>query len=90
MSDGDYSEKEKTDPYFIAKEFSYIHFLKPLSDCRRLIKIAKCGYDDISEFFVFSDEQKTTNKIEAMFNLTDELELLCRDCEFKMTKINWK
>lgn len=86
----DYTQKEKTDPFFIAKEFSWTHFLRPLIECRRLIKIAKYGYDDISEKFMINEYQIILNKIEAINRLVDELELLCRDCEFKMEKQNWK
>jgi len=85
-----FTEKEKTDPFFIAKEFSWTHFLRPLIECRRMIKIAKYGYEDISEKYQLSEQQIVINKIEALNRLIDELELLCRDCEFKMSKDNWK
>lgn len=88
--DNETTAKEKTDPFFIAKEFSFTHFLKPLIDSRRYIRIAKYGYDDISEKYSLSQNELTDNRIEAITRLVDELEILCRDCEFKMEKKNWK
>lgn len=81
-------EKEKTEPYYLAKEFSWTHFIKPLIECRRLIKIAKLGYEDIQEISFLNSDQIVFNKSNAMINLIHELENLCGDCEFIMDKDN--
>jgi len=83
------TEKEKTEPYYLAKEFSWTHFIKPLIECKRLIKIAKLGYEDIQEFSFLTPEQIIFNKTNALINLIHELDNLCADCEFIMDKTNF-
>jgi len=83
------TEKEKTEPYYLAKEFSWTHFIKPLIECKRLIKIAKLGYEDIQELSYLNAEQIVFNKANAMTDLIHELNSLCADCEFIMDKTNF-
>lgn len=90
MVDENQDNKEKTEPYYLAKEFSWTHFIKPLIDCKRLVRIAKLGYEDISEISLLNKDQISFNKINAITNLLHELNSLCADCEFIMDSENFK
>ncbi len=74
--------KEKTEPFYLAKYFSFTHFHKLLSEIQVLIQVARFGYVDIQEKMMLTEQQIIQNKIDALDNLFFKLnDQLIKNCE---------
>ena len=81
--------KEKTEPFYLSKFFSFVHFHKLLSTCQELIQTARFGYRDLQEKQLFIEQQIIQNRIDALENLFYLLkDQLIKNCEPFMDKEN--
>jgi hypothetical protein len=83
--------KEKTEPFYLSKYFSFTHFHKLLSECQVLIQQARFGYVDLQEKQFLAEQQILQNKIDALENLFFKLkDQLIKNCEPFMDVENQK
>jgi hypothetical protein len=91
MPDDEIPIKEKTEPFYLSKYFSFTHFHKLLSDCQTLIQVARFGYQDLQEKMYFTDEQIIHNRVDSLRNLFYILkDQLIKNCEPFMDEDNQK
>lgn len=75
-----------SEPWNVAKGFSFFHVLIPLVEARKLVKVAMFGSELSEPFPLIDSQQKNLIRIDALNRLLQELEQIREDTVFLMDK----
>lgn len=90
MTKGNHSGYTSTETWNIGKFFSNTHVLVPLIECRRLVKLALFGTEDITYDLNISPSEKALVRVNSLKRLNEELRQIIEDTTFCMDKANAK